>query len=180
VSDPEQAQAAKPLRLFFALWPDGATRAALADWGQRMQRAAGGRTTRADAIHLTLAFLGATDRTRLAELEAVARRVRPRQFEFVLDEPGFWTHNRLAWVGARRSPAELGALVADLRTALLEARFPFDPKPFVPHLTLVRKARAGGELPALEPVRWFVRDFVLVRSIPGAGGSEYVIQARLG
>jgi 2'-5' RNA ligase len=69
-------------------------------------------------------------------------------------------------------------LVADLRAALLNARFPFDPKPFVPHLTLVRKARAGGALPALEPVRWSVRDFVLVRSLPAADGSEYVIQAR--
>jgi len=179
VSAPERAQAPTPLRLFFALWPGDAIRVALADWGRRVQQAAGGRATRSDAIHLTLAFLGATEPARLPELEALGRRIRPRRFELVLDEAGFWKHNRLAWIGARRSP-ELDELVAELRAALAAAEFPFDPKPFVPHLTLVRKARPGMDLPALEPVHWPVRDFVLVRSLLQARGSEYVIQGRWG
>ena len=41
-------------RLFYALWPDAAARAALAAW----QASLGGAPTRPDKLHLTLAFLG--------------------------------------------------------------------------------------------------------------------------
>ena len=176
----EHSVAPQPLRLFFALWPEDATRAALAGWSSAIHRQSGGRATRAETIHLTLAFLGDTDPARLPELEAAAARVRPRRFEFVLDEPGCWSHNKIAWAGATHVPEELERLVADLRAALVAAGFRFDPKPFVPHLTLIRKARPGFKLPVLAPILWPVREFVLVRSVLRAGGSEYVLQGRWG
>jgi 2'-5' RNA ligase len=172
--------AAGPLRLFFALWPDAAVRAALERWSAAIHRAAGGRATRGDAIHLTLAFLGATAAERLDELKAAAGRVRVAPFELVLDEPGFWKHNRIAWAGASRMPPALDALVGELRAVLAAAGFPFDPKPFVPHLTLVRKARPGFALPAVEPVCWRVDGFVLARSVTRPAGSDYLVEARWG
>ncbi len=170
--------AAKPLRLFFALWPDDATRVALADWSRQIHRVTGGRPTSAETIHQTLAFLGDCEPTRLAESAAAASRVHPRRFELLLDRTGIWSHNRIAWAGTSAVPPELDALVADLRAALAEARFAFDRKPFVPHITLVRKARPGGVLPALEPIRWPVAGFVLVRSVLHPEGSDYVIEGR--
>jgi 2'-5' RNA ligase len=170
--------AAKPLRLFFALWPDDATRAALAEWCRCIHGVTGGRLTRADSIHQTLAFLGDCGPGRLAEAEAAADRVDPRRFDLVLDRAGLWNHNRIAWAGASVVPPELAALVVELRAALAEARFALDPKPFVPHITLVRKARHGGALPSLAPIRWPVDGFVLVRSELRADGSDYAIQAR--
>jgi len=174
------AAAAAPLRLFFALWPDAATRAALAEWGRRMHRVTGGRPTRPEAIHQTLAFLGDCTPARLAEIAAAAGRVRPRRFELVLDRAGVWQHNRVAWAGAAAVPPELDALVAELRAGLVAARLAFDPKPFVPHVTLVRKARPGAALPALEPIRWSIAEFVLVRSVLRPDGSDYAIQGRWG
>jgi 2'-5' RNA ligase len=165
-------------RLFFALWPDDATRAALADWGRRIHRVTGGRPTRAETIHQTLVFLGDCEPARLADAAAAAGRVHPRRFELLLDQAGLWNHNRIAWAGASAVPPELDALVADLRAALAEARFAFDRKPFVPHITLVRKTRQGGALPAREPIRWPVDGFVLVRSELRADGSNYAIQGR--
>jgi len=170
----------KPLRLFFALWPDDATRAALAGASLAIQRVAGGRATRAESIHLTLAFLGDCDAGRLDELKAAAARVPMRPFELVLDEAGFWNHNRIAWAGAKAVPPELDTLVAGLRTVLAEAQFAFDAKPFVPHLTLVRKARPGCAMPMLEPIRWPVTGFALVRSVMRAEGSDYRVAARWG
>lgn len=170
--------AAKPLRLFFALWPDEATRLALADWCRRIQRVTGGRPTRPETIHQTLAFLGDCEPARLGEVETAADRVPPRTFELVLDRAGLWQHNRIAWAGASTVPGALEALVAELRAVLAEARFAFDRKPFVPHITLVRKARSDSPLPQLEPVRWPVNGFVLVRSVLRPGGSDYVIQQR--
>lgn len=170
--------AAGPLRLFFALWPDDATRAALAAWSERIHGVTGGRPTRPESIHQTLAFLGDCEAGRVLEIEAAAGRVAPRRFELLLDEAGVWKHNRIAWAGASAVPSELDALVAELRAALVAAHVAFDGKPFVPHLTLVRKARAGGALPALAPIRWPVAGFVLVRSVLRPDGSDYVLQRR--
>jgi len=171
-------RAAKPLRLFFALWPDDAARLALAEWCRRIHRVANGRPTRAETIHQTLAFLGDCEPARLAEIEAAAGRVPPRRFELVLDRAGLWNHNRIAWAGASAVPPELDALVAELRAVLADAGFAFDRKPFVPHITLVRKARPGVALPALAPIRWQVTGFVLVRSVLRPDGSDYAIQGR--
>ena len=101
-------------------------------------------------------------------------------FELVLDEAGFWKHNRLAWAGAGETPAALEAMVGGLRTALAQARCAFDPKPFVPHVTLVRKARPGLALPRFEPIRWQVDGFVLVRSVTRPAGSDYFVEGRWG
>jgi 2'-5' RNA ligase len=167
-----------PLRLFFALWPDDATRARLADWTQVIHRASGGRAMRPENVHLTLAFLGNTDAALLPSVVAAASRVAPRRFTLRIDEPGYWRHNQIAWAGVRESPPELDALVLDLRAALVDAKIAFDPKPFVAHLTLVRKARPGFRLPRLEPIEWPVRDFVLVRSVTGPDGSTYEVAER--
>ena len=172
--------AERPLRLFFALWPDNAARAALARSSLAIQRVAGGRATRADSIHLTLAFLGDCDPARLGELNVAAAGVPVRPFELVLDEAGIWKHNRIAWAGAKEMPKALETLVDELRGALADARFAFDPKPFVPHITLARKVHADFAMPALEPIHWQVRDFVLARSVMRPTGSDYLVEARWG
>jgi len=171
---------ARPLRLFFALWPDEAARTALERWSAAIHRAAGGRATRGDSIHMTLAFLGDCDPKRLDELKSAAASVPARPFELVLDDAGFWKHNRIAWAAATQTPATLETLVSDLRAALAAARFAFDPKPFVSHVTLVRKAQPGFAMPALDPIRWQVTGFVLVRSVMRPGGSDYLVESRWG
>jgi len=170
----------KPLRLFFALWPDEASRARLAGWTRAIHRESGGRAMRPENVHLTLAFLGSTGPALLPAIEAAAAQVTPRAFSLRIDEPGHWRHNQIAWAGVREIPDGLAALVSDLRTALLEASVPFDVKPFVAHITLVRKTRAGFTLPQLEPIDWPVREFVLVRSVTGLDGSRYEVAKRWG
>jgi 2'-5' RNA ligase len=167
----------RTLRLFFALWPDAATRARLAAWAEAIHHASGGRMMRAPNIHLTLAFLGTVSAALLPATERAAAAVPPARFTLTLDEPGYWRHNRIAWAGARVVPDALAGLVSALRSALGTAQIPFDPKPFVPHVTLVRNVRSGFALPALEPIAWPVEGFALVRSVTGASGSAYVVQA---
>jgi 2'-5' RNA ligase len=129
---------------------------------------------------MTLAFLGDCDPERLDALKAAAAGVPVRPFEVVLDEAGFWRHNRIAWAGATAVPDALESLVSDLRAALVGAGFAFDPKPFVPHITLVRKAQPGFVMPALDPISWQVTAFVLVRSVIRPAGSDYLIEGRWG
>lgn len=177
---PAAALTPRPLRLFFALWPDEATRARLAGWARAVHRVSGGRMTPASNLHLTLAFLGSVRLEALPTIEGVAAAIAPPVFTLVIDTPGCWRHNRIAWAGAREPPQALRDLVDALRGALAAARIPFDPKPFAPHVTLVREARSGAALPALPPIRWAVREFALVESQAGPGGSRYSVRARWG
>ena len=165
------------LRLFFALWPDDATRDALDDTGQRLHQQWRGRRMRADTLHLTLAFLGATPVTQLQALISRVEAIQARAFTLVLDQPGYWHHNRVGWLGPTRSPDQLGELVSMLNGAIVEAGVNFDPRPHRPHVTLVRDA-VGGALPPCGGVRWEVRDFVLVASCLGADGPCYDLLGR--
>jgi RNA 2',3'-cyclic 3'-phosphodiesterase len=164
-----------PVRLFFALWPDDTVRRALAEWATALHRMCGGRVMQPGKLHMTLAFLGDTDRARCDNLLRMAAGVAPRRLEVVLDRPGYWKHNRIAWAGASQDPRELTELVGELRGALTDASFRFDTKPFVSHVTLLRKASAPAEMPVLPPIVWRARGFALVRSAPGPDGVDYTV-----
>jgi 2'-5' RNA ligase len=165
------------LRLFFALWPDDATRDALNRTGKWLHQHWGGRRMHADTLHITLAFLGSTPADQLDSLVACAATVRTEAFELILDQPGYWRHNRIGWLGASQAPPPHRELVGLLNAALQAAGFPVDTRPHVPHVTLLRKS-AGGELPACTPVHWPVNDFVLVTSRTETDGAHYEVMRR--
>ena len=130
-------------------------------------------------LHITLAFIGQVDAARLDDIVAAARGVQARSFMLRVDQPGYWKHNRIAWLGASQVPAELEAMVAELRSALEAGRIPFDPKPFVAHVTLLRNARPpSDEWPALAVVHWPVSGFSLVSSERDEGGTHYRVAWR--
>ena len=122
---------------------------------------------------MTLAFLGSVDDQRIPEVERAAGEVAPRAISLVLDQPGYWKHNRIVWAGASTVPPGLEGLVLDLRSALARSRIGFDPKPFAAHVTLLRDARQPRAMPELEPIAWEAEGFALMRSQqPGSGGYE--------
>ncbi|MBI3430788.1 MAG: RNA 2',3'-cyclic phosphodiesterase [Hydrogenophilales bacterium] len=165
------------LRLFFALWPDDATRDALNRTGKWLHQHWGGRRMRADTLHITLAFLGSTPAEQLNTLVACADGVEVEAFELLLDQAGYWRHNRIGWLGASDPPPQHFALVTALNGALQATGFPVDARPHVPHVTLLRKT-AGGEVPACSSVRWPVSDFVLVKSATDPDGAHYEVIRR--
>jgi RNA 2',3'-cyclic 3'-phosphodiesterase len=154
------------MRLFFASWPPPAVAKALAQWAREAQRACGGRITREDTIHLTLAFLGEADPQ--AAL-AAGRAVRGRATSLTVDIARYWNHNRIVWVGPANVPPEL----AELARALGETR------EFAGHVTLLRKARPPAQLPPLPPLEWPVTEFLLVNSNLGPEGPSYEVLERV-
>jgi len=161
--------------MFFALWPDDAVRAQLAHWSRELHAACGGRPTRVENLHLTLAFLGSVEDARAAEVERAANEVAPRAATLVLDQRGYWKHNRIAWAGASVVPLELESMVSELRSALARSHIGFDSKGFVSHVTLLRDAREPKAMPALEPIEWRLDGFALVRSVTLPKGSRYEV-----
>jgi len=138
----------------------------------------GGRRTHPDTLHLTLVFVGEVENALLTPMREAASRVGIPPFEMVFDRLDCWRHNHIAHVGLAETPAALRALVDGLGAALGKAGIPFDARPFKAHVTLLRKAdcmKFGGqnENPALEPIRWSARDFVLVRSSLRPEGARY-------
>jgi RNA 2',3'-cyclic 3'-phosphodiesterase len=153
-------------RVFFALWPDASTRKQLAYWRDRLHRSSGGRKIPEEDLHLTLAFMGDSAERDVARAIVAAEEVTPRRFDFLIDVPAYWKHNRIVWAGTQAIPDALSELTADLRRTLVRAGVRFDAKPFVPHITLLRDA-ADFHMADLPPIDWCVECFALVHSQSG-------------
>lgn len=170
-------------RVFFALWPSPEVAERLGNIADNAALAFGGRATRRDTIHLTLAFLGNVPEERLLELSKAVASLRAEPFAINVNQLGFWAHNHLLWAGCKAPSVPLDVLSRQLRQALARAGFRVggEGRDFVPHVTLVRRvpeASAPSErcpLPSIEPFIWRNERFVLVRSTLSALGSSYRI-----
>ena len=161
------------LRLFFALWPDPATRAEIAKLATEVAKETNGRAVTADNVHLTLAFLGAQPATRVRELCSLAAAIEVAPFRLLLDDVGCFRKVGIAWVGASFAPPELVALHAGLGRSLNLAGITLDARPFAPHLTLARRISRAVQRRLAEPIRWGVTSFALVSSETLPDGARY-------
>lgn len=169
------------LRLFFALWPNDAGRAALAAWQPALHKLCGGREMRADTLHTTLVFLGEVAEHRLEALQLAAQETGFRGFELNLSKARYWGHNHIVYAEPETIPVQLAGLVSGLEQNLRRHRFHFDHRPYKPHITLLRKARwSDQELPPMPAVSWQIEDFVLVRSLGDEQGARYEVLVRFG
>jgi 2'-5' RNA ligase len=181
--DPTASAASRPVRLFFALWPDAATVRELSAWARQAHDTCGGRVMQADSLHLTLAFLG---HTAPATVRALAQETRCRRIEpgvVTLSGYGAFAKPRIVWAGPQANGADdegIARLSAESR-AVWDWAGPLHgshPEPrFRPHVTLLRNADTGA-LPAAPPVPivWRYDRYVLVASTQD-GSSRYRILA---
>jgi 2'-5' RNA ligase len=177
------------VRVFFAVWPDTAVQRRLDDLATQLENSCGGRKVRAENIHLTLLFLGDVKVSQLDALCQIASEVQgdgAQAFDFVVDEVRNWKHNHITYAGLSKTPQELLNLVFALQRKLSTAGFSFDQQAYVPHITLVRKAKLpipsigpGTDLPdGMQPVIWSVGEWVLVKSGQANGRSGYTTIGR--
>lgn len=145
----------------------------------------GGRPTRQETIHLTLAFLGEVAEARLPEIVRAGAAIKAAAFRLILDRLGFWSHNHLLWAGCSAPPAALRQLVDELRAGLASIGVKVDAgrTDFSPHLSLLRRIPAGAAVAAsqppavIAPLEWPCHSFVLVRSQLSPAGPDYPILA---
>lgn len=175
------------MRLFIAIQLNNEMLDALAEvQGSLRFAGARGSFTKAENLHLTLAFIGEMPCPDEA-LEAL-ETVSFRPFDLRMDGCGCF--GDLWWVGVSDTAA-LEAVARRVRRALVEAGVPFDRKRFVPHITVLRRADFGrnglagndpddsdagrANLPALQipDARMTVRRISLMRSDRGKNGMIY-------
>lgn len=161
------------LRLFYALWPDDATRAEL----MRVQTFMHGRTTRYENLHVTLAFLGQQPAVLLPSLKEILAGLPKSSIALTLDRIGYFPRNRIVWVGMHDVPDALFTLQRNLAQALVEQQISFDNRPdFKPHITLARDASMPPDL-VFTPIPWQASQVALVQSVTLPDGPAYRVLA---
>jgi 2'-5' RNA ligase len=169
----------KRARIFFALWPDDAESAAISAWQPSLLQLCGGRQMPAANLHNTLVFLGNVALERLEALQLAAQEVSSVKFKITFNIARYWGHNQIVYAAPGVMPSPLTQLVKELEQKLLHHHFTFERRSYKPHVTLLRHARwTDAPLPAMLPVVWAVRDFVLVQSVSEGQGVRYEILAR--
>lgn len=164
----------KSVRLFYALWPDDATRAALVRWQDHVQ----GRKIAPDNLHITLAFLGQQPTTLIPTLQTILTSLPSPDMTLVLDRLGYFSRHRIAWAGIQEVPDVLVTLQKTLAQALAQHGIAFnDQSGFRPHVTLARDALAPGEV-AVDAIHWRVNQLVLAQSTTDREGSFYRVLAK--
>ena len=158
------------MRLFIAInLTSGMKRALLSGADSLRAQVRGGSFTPAENMHLTLAFIGESERAH--ELARIVEKTAPPPFELALGEPGRF--GDLWWAGLRPC-AELEALAKNLRRELLCAGFEQEKRAFRAHITLARRVRTE-EPPqiVLPPAKMTVRRISLMKSDLGGGRAKY-------
>ena len=166
-------------RVFFALWPDDAARAAIARTTRDAVRLSAGRPIAKERLHVTLAFLGELTAARL-EAARNAPPIPVGPFELALDTVGVWPESRILWLAPSAPPEALFDLEGGLWDALATRGFHGEERVYRPHVTLARRAKpieAAAE-PVVEPVRFAVRDLALVESFPEGRRVHYEVLQR--
>lgn len=167
-------------RLFFALWPEAAERAALATAAAAVVGTCAGRAVPEEQLHLTLAFLGAVPATRSAELEALTREVGAA-WPLAMPTPqlrfarlAYWRKARVL-IALADADAALASVAQVLREGSLAAGFSPDLKPFHAHVTVARKVVRAVRSAPLTPVLWNCRRIALIESVGTPEGPLYSV-----
>lgn len=143
---------------------------------------------RADALHITLKFLGEIELSRVEALSQAAREAaaRVQSFELVIEGTGIFPPHgspRVLWLGVQDASGVLARLQQTLDDECARAGFARETREFHPHLTIAR-LRAPAEtreLAALhqemkfERAAFAAKELVVMRSELGAGGSRYTV-----
>ena len=147
------------MRLFVAVHFSPEVRSVLLSAIDGLRRQSAGNFTRPENLHLTLAFIGESDR--VAEAKAALSAVVAAPFELTVGGAGKF--GDLWWAGIDKNPA-LSALADSVRGELIKRNFDIDPKPFKAHITLAREVREKDIRLDIPPTSMTVSRVSLMRS----------------
>lgn len=164
-------------RVFFALWPTEAERVALKHL--RPENPPRAKAVNPGKYHITLAFVGDVDEQRLGCLMAAADQISSQPFEISFDRFGYFKRPHIIYVAPSETPEPLKQLYTTLNTALMPCGFQPEKRPYLPHITLYRRAFQPLVGKPETAAIWAMSEFVLCESVPNdTGGSSYQILKR--
>ncbi len=126
-------------------------------------------------FHITLHFIGSVLPDTKGCLHQAAQSITFEPFDLSLDGFGFFSKAKIFWMAAQAVPVELKRLHKNLGAALSDCGFQPDPRPYSPHVSLLRKAKTRAiDYPAFS-IDWHVDEFVLVESVSAPEGDDYKV-----
>jgi 2'-5' RNA ligase len=139
-----------------------------------------GHITPYENMHLTLAFLGEVEPSKLSDLKKVLDTCPLSPFAIDFTQIGRFSGREgkdLIWIGTEPN-SWLLRLADSVRDSLRRGGFSFDSKPFVPHLTIGREIRMRAEWanhpdPKVPEMKLWVDRFYLMESIRQNGQLRY-------
>ena len=155
--------------VFFGLMPDDRTRERMVETvsALRATQDAQGRWLKPGRYHMTLHFLGtfsALPEDRIAAAIRAAESMRAPAFDLVLDRAGSFSGG-IGWLGCGRAEPPLQQLWDNLRQALGREHVSTKGHArFAPHVTVLRDARKPMPDMPIDPIRWRIREVMLIDS----------------
>lgn len=167
----------EPGRYFLAVWPDPHVRERLGEWSSSVRTGPPARRVEEVNLHMTLVFLGRLDPRQLEAVRKVGAATTWSGASLILDRVGYWKRSRIIWAGCGEDSPSLSALAEDLGTRLRRLGFRVDSRPFVPHVTLFRKAQRRPRWEHRH-VEWRINEFCLAESRLSSSGARYTVLDR--
>ncbi len=157
-------------RLFFALWPDPITRQQCVEIAAGFQHV--GKPVAANNLHVTLAFLGQIDAERQIAVTKAADLIQFEPMLLTFDRVDYWKKPGLICLTTAHTDLATHQLAEELNLASRQLGLKMDDRPFRPHVTLLRKARAIAAK-SITPIHWQTNSFALLESCSTPTGVEY-------
>ena len=136
--------------LFFALWPDDATRVQIAAASATL----GGRVTSPANLHLSLGLVSRASAEQVDEFIRIGASLLHSPMELRLTHIEYWRDVGIAALVAQHNPELVSTLVAGLREALGPRGLDADDQPFRAHIVLSRHISDFRPRPLAAPIIW--------------------------
>lgn len=160
-------------RLFFGLMPNEGIRDQLVEAAKLFSTVKGMRPTPKDNLHITLLFLGGVEENGRKCLEKKVIQTFIQPFSIRLDLFGYYKRPQVIWLGCTSLPNELTRLVNHLKSIAGQCGVEFDDRVHKPHVTLFRKAPNSNFHQEPVAIRWNVKEFHLIESVPHENTTRY-------
>lgn len=169
-------QNAASKRLFFALWPDPATRDGCSKLIPDL-RGSGGKPVAAHNLHVTLVFLGAVDSRQQQAISQAASTLHVAAMALHFDQLSYWRKPAIGCLTTSRVDPAVVTLAAQLTAIAEDCGIAVDKRPYQPHVTLFRNQHAPLQYD-FQAIAWQAHDFCLVESCSTACGVLYQVLNR--
>lgn len=162
------------MRIFIAIRFTEAFKASILDAQEGLkEQGIRGNFTRPENLHLTLVFIGETDR--IDDIKTAVASVRFDPFVITTGQLGcFNGRSRVLWMGIQ-GEKKMKTLALRLRKALDERGINYSHGPFQPHITLVRQPTETPLDIEVEDACMTIRDIVIMKSERINGRLVYTI-----
>ncbi|WJG09971.1 RNA 2',3'-cyclic phosphodiesterase [Aliiglaciecola sp. LCG003] len=128
-------------------------------------------------FHITSVFLGQVNNHQMDALCSNIDNYEIRPFSLTFDTLGFWSKPRILWLGTTHTDSAAIAINKQLSDFSKQAGITIQTRPYVPHITLIRKAKDNPPAALIEPQFAIKVDKLhLFESVSGKQGVHYPIR----